>query len=112
MEKGDNFLIFSEFLRFYIVGNVPQVSYVAYRHLVLDFSCRHWTIAKYFGDEKPECNKSCDCCAQPKMVEKALEDVQRCAYGSMKKGVPGGAMYTVTDDDVDMYGGGRRGAKR
>lgn len=75
-------------------------------------SCRHWCIAKYFGDEKPECNKSCDCCADLKKVERAVEDMKRCAFGSMKKGVPGGAIYTVSEDDLEMYGGGRKGAKR
>ncbi|XP_062609320.1 ATP-dependent DNA helicase Q5-like [Saccostrea cucullata] len=75
-------------------------------------SCRHWSISKYFGDEKPDCNNSCDHCTEPKKVEKAMEDLQRCAYGSMKKGVPGGAIYTVSEDDEEMYEGGRRGAKR
>ncbi|XP_061183872.1 ATP-dependent DNA helicase Q5-like [Saccostrea echinata] len=75
-------------------------------------SCRHWSISKYFGDEKPECNNICDVCAEPKKVEKAMEDMQRSAYGSMKKGVPGGAMYTVSEEDEEMYEGGRRGAKR
>lgn len=77
-----------------------------------NLSCRHWCIAKYFGDEKPECNKSCDCCADLKKVERAVEDMKRCAFGSMKKGVPGGAIYTVSEDDLEMYGGGRKGAKR
>ena len=38
--------------------------------------------------------------------------MQRCAYGGMKKGVPGGAIYYSEEGDCDdMYGGGRRGAK-
>jgi hypothetical protein len=30
----------------------------------------------------------------------------------MKKGVPGGAIYTVSEEDLEMYGGGRKSVKR
>ncbi|KAK3099186.1 hypothetical protein FSP39_000705 [Pinctada imbricata] len=77
-----------------------------------DMKCRHYSIAKYFGDPKPECNGSCDCCRSPRKVEKALDEMQRCSYGGMKKGVPGGAIYYSEEGECDdMYEGGRRGAK-
>ena len=78
--------------------------------------CRHWAIAEYFGDEKPDCDRACDVCKDPKRVEKNLLDLQRGAFTSMATGGKGGGgtMFYVADEDGgdDMYGGGRKGAKR
>ncbi|XP_053399831.1 ATP-dependent DNA helicase Q5-like [Mercenaria mercenaria] len=74
--------------------------------------CRHWSISQFFGDEKPDCNKSCDACKEPRSVEKNLAELQRGLFASVNKTKGGGTMYYV-DEDVsgDMYGGGRKGAK-
>lgn len=72
--------------------------------------CRHWSIASFFGDEKPACNRACDVCRDPKKVELNLLNLQSGKYGTMRKGVKGGAMMCV--DDGDLYEGGRRGVKR
>ncbi|KAK7097827.1 hypothetical protein V1264_004748 [Littorina saxatilis] len=72
--------------------------------------CRHWSIATFFGDEKPACDRACDVCHDPKKVELDLQNLQSGNYGTMRKGVKGGAMMCT--DDVDMYGGGRKGQKR
>ena len=77
-------------------------------------SCRHLCISNFFGDEKPDCRYNCDACSDPKRVEKNLLDLQSGAFGSMNKSRRGGgAMYHVEEDGAeDMYGGGRRGAKK
>ena len=49
-------------------------------------------------------------CRDPKKVELNLLSLQSGKYGTMRKGVKGGAMMRV--DDGDLYGGGRRGVKR
>ena len=76
--------------------------------------CRHWCIADFFGDEKPDCRYNCDACKDPKRVEKNLLDLQSGAFGSMNKNRRGGGtMYHVEEDGADdMYGGGRKGAKK
>ncbi|XP_053309088.1 ATP-dependent DNA helicase Q5 [Spea bombifrons] len=38
--------------------------------------CRHAIIASYFGDERPLCNKACDCCKNPLAVKRQLEHLQ------------------------------------
>nr|KAG5711589.1 hypothetical protein BaRGS_016771 [Batillaria attramentaria] len=72
--------------------------------------CRHWSIADFFGDEKPQCERACDVCRDPKKAEINLRNLQAGNYGSMVKKVKGGG--AAGDDGDDMYGGGRRGAKR
>ena len=77
------------------------------------FSCRHWSIAKYFGDVKPNCNNNCDACKQPKQLARALEDLRRGAYAKTQTGKGGGGVYFVQgNEDDDLYEGGRRGTKR
>ena len=81
--------------------------------IIIITRCRHWSIAKYFGDVKPECNLSCDACKENKKVSKAVDDLRKGAYANVKKGKGGGGIYFYEQgDDDDMYGGGRRGAKR
>ena len=74
--------------------------------------CRHWSISQFFGDEKPDCNNSCDACKDPKSAEKNLAELQRGLFASVNKTKGAGTMFYV-DEDVsgDMYGGGRKGAK-
>ncbi|XP_033743385.1 LOW QUALITY PROTEIN: ATP-dependent DNA helicase Q5-like [Pecten maximus] len=77
--------------------------------------CRHWAIARYFGDVKPECEGACDVCKEPKKVAKAVHDLQTGSYANVNnKGGKGGIYFYEDgddDDDPGMYGGGRRGAK-
>ncbi|XP_052282182.1 ATP-dependent DNA helicase Q5-like isoform X2 [Dreissena polymorpha] len=77
-----------------------------------EIKCRHWSIAQFFGDEKPACGGSCDACKDPKGVEKNLLELQRGMFASVNQRKGPGTMYYV-DEDVsgDMYGGGRKGAK-
>ncbi|XP_021352147.1 ATP-dependent DNA helicase Q5-like isoform X2 [Mizuhopecten yessoensis] len=92
-----------------------QKSFEALVKYCEDQDCRHWSIARYFGDVKPDCEGACDVCKDPKRVAKAVRDLQTGSYGNFnnKKG-GGGGIYFYEDDDEDdpgMYGGGRRGAK-
>ncbi|XP_041360303.1 ATP-dependent DNA helicase Q5-like [Gigantopelta aegis] len=77
-----------------------------------ELKCRHWSIADYFGDEKPDCNKNCDVCADIKQVELNMLNLQRGAFGSAgQQSGRGVNLVQEVDNDPDMYGGGRRGAK-
>ena len=74
--------------------------------------CRHWSIAEFFGDKKPECSQSCDACKDPKSVEKGMLELQRGMFASVNKTKGGGTMFYIDKDVSDsMYGGGRKGAK-
>ncbi|CAG5114641.1 unnamed protein product [Candidula unifasciata] len=75
--------------------------------------CRHWSIASFFGDEKPPCDRACDVCCHPKKVQMDLLNMQKGLFNTkMKSGLRGTMMVVDDEDDGDMYGGGRRGAKR
>ncbi|XP_060077639.1 ATP-dependent DNA helicase Q5-like isoform X2 [Ylistrum balloti] len=76
--------------------------------------CRHWVIARYFGDVKPDCEGACDVCKEPKKVAKAVHDLQTGSYANFNNKKGSGGIYFYEEDDEDdpgMYGGGRRGAK-
>ncbi|KAL5013049.1 hypothetical protein ScPMuIL_011600 [Solemya velum] len=74
--------------------------------------CRHLCITDYFGDEKPGCNKACDVCKDMRKAEKALDQMLKGSFGSMRKGL-GGSIYCIEEGEADdLYGGGRRGVKR
>lgn len=73
--------------------------------------CRHWSIASFFGDEKPGCDRACDACRDPKKVELDLLNLQSSKYGTMQKGRKGGGVE-AKEDECQMYGDGRRGQKR
>ena len=47
-------------------------SFEAVAKYALNGKCRHEVIAKYFGDDLPKCNKSCDVCRYPLKVVFAL----------------------------------------
>nr|XP_033818370.1 ATP-dependent DNA helicase Q5 isoform X2 [Geotrypetes seraphini] len=71
--------------------------------------CRHAAIARYFGDEKPLCNKSCDCCLNPGGVNKQLDLLQSltdrgktCIRAAEVSQGPFG-------NDPELYDGGRKG---
>ncbi|XP_059147402.1 ATP-dependent DNA helicase Q5-like [Physella acuta] len=74
--------------------------------------CRHWSIASYFGDDKPNCERACDVCCDPKKVEMDILNMQRGLINTKMRTALGGAMMVINEDDTDMYEGGRKGAKR
>lgn len=83
-----------------------------YMYLFHFCRCRHMCITDYFGDEKPDCNKACDVCKDLKKAEKALDQMMKGSFGSMRKGL-GGGIYCIEEGDADdLYGGGRRGVKK
>ncbi|KAK3878866.1 hypothetical protein Pcinc_016526 [Petrolisthes cinctipes] len=75
--------------------------------------CRHLSFAQYFGDEKPLCKKNCDYCKAPRQVEKQVEQwsvalVRKTEYRfKMATAFESGGI-----EDMDLYGGGRRGQQR
>lgn len=70
-------------------------------------SCRHELFTKYFGDDLPKCNKGCDVCLNPKDVDKKLQ----AHYESVmrKKDYHSKQLIITDEDDMDLYGLGRRG---
>ena len=76
--------------------------------------CRHAAISKFFGDEKPPCNKSCDFCENSTRAMQEFEDLCRGNYASTNsrrhQGRTGIA-FESSDPDPDLYGGGRNGIK-
>lgn len=70
------------------------------------FRCRHWSIAKYFGDAKPQCDKMCDYCTNPQLVRSELSMFQQGGKLGTRVGQVRG-----DEDTSDLYGGGRRGMK-
>ncbi|KAK3597448.1 hypothetical protein CHS0354_041862 [Potamilus streckersoni] len=89
-----------------------QESFEALVKFCVDVRCRHWCIAEYFGDQKPDCGSRCDACKEPQSVEKNLLDLQKGIYTSMSQRKGGGIRFVEDGNDDDMYGGGRRGVKR
>ncbi|XP_019621543.1 PREDICTED: ATP-dependent DNA helicase Q5-like [Branchiostoma belcheri] len=74
--------------------------------------CRHAVIAAFFGDSKPKCEKACDFCKNPKKVYKELEQHQLNPVSANRRGGSGSTFIAEEGGDEDLYGGGRRGAKR
>ncbi|XP_025087537.1 ATP-dependent DNA helicase Q5-like [Pomacea canaliculata] len=93
-----------------IQAKAAQESFGALIMFCESLKCRHWSIASFFGDEKPSCNRACDVCRDPKKVELEMRNLQADKCGTTRKGVKGSGM--MFNDDSDMYGGGRRGVKR
>ena len=74
-------------------------------------SCRHYSFAKYFGDEKPKCEKRCDFCKNSKEVEKRVDEYNASLMRHSKFRF-GKSNNNQNEIDDDLYGGGRRGQKR
>eukprot|EP00058_Branchiostoma_floridae_P012845 XP_002598333.1 hypothetical protein BRAFLDRAFT_69688 [Branchiostoma floridae] len=74
--------------------------------------CRHGMIAAFFGDSKPKCEKGCDFCRNPKKVYRELEQHQLNPVSANRRGGSGSTFISEEGGDEDLYGGGRRGAKR
>lgn len=70
-----------------------------------NFSCRHGVFAKYFGDEPPPCKKQCDVCKNKMSVQKQIDTFyERITQYKT-------TALRVTDDDGELYGGGRQGQR-
>ncbi|XP_044155159.1 ATP-dependent DNA helicase Q5 [Bufo gargarizans] len=76
-----------------------------------ELGCRHAAIASYFGDERPLCNKSCDCCKNPRAVKQQIEHLQGLLLNGRSRTciqqpgpAPGPFGY-----DKELYEGGRKG---
>ncbi|KAJ8028307.1 ATP-dependent DNA helicase Q5 [Holothuria leucospilota] len=68
--------------------------------------CRHEAIANFFGDEKPQCNKSCDVCQDKKSIQKQLDFLNG---GLWKRGQGDGynSRPVMYEENLELYGGGR-----
>ena len=76
------------------------------------YSCRHELIAKYFGDPRPECNKSCDFCQNPKTAKEQARNMKFCQTGKKKASLGSlSANFEYGVPDYSLYGGGRWGYK-
>uniref|UniRef100_A0A0A9XJM7 ATP-dependent DNA helicase Q5 n=1 Tax=Lygus hesperus TaxID=30085 RepID=A0A0A9XJM7_LYGHE len=71
--------------------------------------CRHWSLAMFFGDEKPDCQKNCDVCKNHKLVSRAISDFHS-AREYQKFGLTNSADYVETFGD--LYGEGRGGVAK
>ena len=83
-------------------------------YLCVFFRCRHGAIAKFFGDDKPKCNKSCDFCLNPEEVLQQSDNLKRGVYANShaKRHLGRTAIMDFSDEpDDSLYGGGRMGAK-
>ncbi|XP_070793667.1 ATP-dependent DNA helicase Q5 [Pituophis catenifer annectens] len=70
--------------------------------------CRHAAIANYFGDDVPQCNKSCDYCKNPAAVKKQVEALQHSTK-SWSRTYIGPSASSWNACDPELYGGGKRG---
>ncbi|XP_015930721.2 ATP-dependent DNA helicase Q5 [Parasteatoda tepidariorum] len=68
--------------------------------------CRHYVLAREFGDDIPDCRKHCDVCVYPKVVEQKISKFKGMLLGSKIK-------YQRKGGDFgELYGGGREGARQ
>lgn len=68
--------------------------------------CRHRLFSDYFGDDPPRCVNRCDCCKNPKQVQKRIEQYHMLTSNSNLKG-----FIDYDADTSSLYGGGRNGVK-
>ncbi|XP_075702160.1 ATP-dependent DNA helicase Q5 [Rhinoderma darwinii] len=76
-----------------------------------EMGCRHAAIASYFGDEKPLCNKSCDCCKNPRVVKQQIEHLEGLQLNGRSRTCiqQPSAPHGPYGYDSDLYDGGRKG---
>lgn len=92
-----------------------QTSFEALVKYCEDVQCRHLSIAQYFGNPDPECNKSCDACKNPAATKEALKAHKLCmSSAASKKHFPGTVMahYEQGEPDPSLYEGGKWGGQR
>ncbi|CAL1262317.1 unnamed protein product [Larinioides sclopetarius] len=68
--------------------------------------CRHYLLAREFGDDMPDCRKHCDVCCTPKVVAQKIAKFKGTLLGSKIK------YQTGKGGSNDLYGGGREGVQR
>ena len=90
----------------YEIDHVHICTYVYVCH-----SCRHEVIAKYFGDPKPACNKSCDYCKNPLATKENCRSMKLCQAGKRQSVGSQMAYFEYGEPDYSLYGGGRWGYK-
>ncbi|KAG8196048.1 hypothetical protein JTE90_007796 [Oedothorax gibbosus] len=69
--------------------------------------CRHYLLAREFGDDMPDCRKHCDVCVTPKLVSQKLSKFKGLFLGSKIR-----QSNQSSFDSRDLYGGGREGARQ
>ncbi|XP_057312754.1 ATP-dependent DNA helicase Q5-like [Hydractinia symbiolongicarpus] len=88
----------------YNSDTADMLSFEAMVKYAQDIRCRHETIAKYFGDDPPQCHKSCDVCKYPAKVTAQVnafkENITFTSTTISKK---------ADNDTSQLYGGGRNG---
>ncbi|GIZ00973.1 ATP-dependent DNA helicase Q5 [Caerostris extrusa] len=67
--------------------------------------CRHYLLAREFGDDMPDCRKHCDVCCTPKIVAQKISKFKSIFLGSKIK-------YKENNNFSDLYGGGREGVQQ
>lgn len=67
--------------------------------------CRHYLLAREFGDDINDCRKCCDVCTNSKLVTQKISAFKSLFLGSKIKSVK-------THDTSDLYGGGRAGIQK
>ncbi|XP_071848026.1 uncharacterized protein [Apostichopus japonicus] len=69
--------------------------------------CRHAAIANFFGDEKPNCNKSCDVCLDKKSIQKQLNFLNGGLWKTGRGCNGYNSRPVMYSDNMELYGGGR-----
>lgn len=68
-------------------------------------TCRHYLLAREFGDDIPDCRKYCDVCCTPKLVEQKISHFKSLFLGTKIK-------QRDHSDNSELYGGGRDGNRQ
>ncbi|XP_076844876.1 ATP-dependent DNA helicase Q5 isoform X2 [Brachyhypopomus gauderio] len=69
--------------------------------------CRHATISKFFGDQRPDCAGACDYCRDPKVVRAQLERASALSTRTGPAQIP--APRGPFGFDPELYAGGKKG---
>ncbi|KAG8129048.1 putative ATP-dependent DNA helicase protein [Naja naja] len=94
--------------RYVILLNM-QIGKTVILQFILEVNfCRHAAIANYFGDDVPQCNRSCDYCKNPVAVKKQVEALQHSTK-SWSRTYIGPSASSWNACDPELYGGGKRG---
>lgn len=87
-----------------------MVGFEAMVNFCEDLGCRHASIASYFGDKRPQCDKCCDFCKNPQLVKKQTEQLQSLVLNRSRTCIQQpGAPPGPFGYDPDLYEGGRKG---
>ncbi|XP_043940896.1 ATP-dependent DNA helicase Q5 isoform X2 [Protopterus annectens] len=70
--------------------------------------CRHEAIAKYFGDENPDCSKNCDHCRNPSALKKQMDLLHQLQNRTRTCIAPAGPSLGPFGFNTEQYEGGRK----